>query len=102
MSNPTRPSSICFFYELPIDPDDFLGVDLGVANLVTDSDGQQHSGADVERVHLKCQTLRQKLQSAADQAQNRRRKRIRKKLHRRAQRSQFPPKHQSRPLQASR
>ena len=69
----------------PVDPNDFLGVDLGVANLATDSDGQQHSGADVERVRRKCQTLRQKLQSAADQAQNhRRRKRIRKKLHRRA------------------
>ena len=61
----------------PVDPNDFLGVDLGVANLATDSDGHQHSGADVERVRLKCQTLRQKLQSAADQAQNaRRRKRI--------------------------
>ena len=69
----------------PCEPDDFLGVDLGVENLATDSDGQQHSGADVEQVSLKCQTLRQKLQSAADQAQNaRRRKRIRKKLHRRA------------------
>ena len=69
----------------PIDPDDFLGIDLGVANLATDSDGQRHSGADVERVRLKCQTLRQRLQSAADLAKNHRaRKRIRKKLHRRA------------------
>ena len=68
----------------PVEPDDFLGVDLGVVNLATDSDGQQHSGADVDQVRLKCQTLRQKLQSAADQAQNhRRRKRIRKKLQRR-------------------
>ena len=69
----------------PCEPDDFLGVDLGVENLATDSDGQQHSGADVERVRVKCQTLRQRLQSAADRAKNhRRRKRIRKKLHRRA------------------
>ena len=69
----------------PVDPNDFLGVDLGVENLATDSDGQLHSGADVERVREKCQTLRQRLQSAADKAQNaRRRKRIRKKLHRRA------------------
>ena len=69
----------------PVDPNDFLGVDLGVENLATDSDGARHSGTDVEQVRLKCQTLRQKLQSAADQAQNhRRRKRIRKKLHRRA------------------
>ena len=69
----------------PCEPNDFLGVDLGVKNLATDSDGQQHSGTEVERVRVKCQTLRQKLQSAADKAQNaRRRKRIRKKLHRRA------------------
>ena len=69
----------------PVDSDDFLGIDLGVANLATDSDGQRHSGADVERVRLKCQTLHQRLQSAADLAKNHRaRKRIRKKLHRRA------------------
>ena len=67
----------------PLDPDDFLGVDLGVENLATDSDGQQHSGEDVEQVRIKSQTLKQALQSAADLAANhRRRKRIRKKLKR--------------------
>ena len=29
--------------------DDFLGVDLGIVNLATDSDGDNYSGADVER-----------------------------------------------------
>ncbi|MDE2734282.1 MAG: transposase [Gemmatimonadota bacterium] len=70
---------------LPCEPDDFLGVDLGVENLATDSDGEQHSGNAIERVRLKCQTLKQQLQSAADKAKNHRaRKRLRKKLHRRA------------------
>ena len=69
------------------DPDDFLGVDLGIENLATDSDGQIHSGEDVEAVRVQCQSLRQALQSAADQAANhRRRKRIRKKLQRIANR----------------
>ena len=67
----------------PLDADDFLGVDLGVENLATDSDGEIHSGKDVERARVKNQTLRRALQSAADQAANaRRRKRIRKKLKR--------------------
>ena len=71
----------------PLDPDDFLGVDLGVENLATDSDGEMHSGADVEAVRVKCQTLKSALQSAADLAANaRRRKRIRKKLKRIAER----------------
>ena len=67
----------------PMDTDDFLGVDLGVENLATDSDGMMHSGGEVEAVRVKCQTLKQCLQSAADLAANhRRRKRIRKKLQR--------------------
>jgi IS605 OrfB family transposase len=68
-----------------IDPTDFLGVDLGIEHLATDSDGEQYSGEQVEQVRIKCQTHKQQLQSAADQAQNHRaRKRIRKKLRRRA------------------
>ena len=69
--------------EPPCDADDFLGVDLGVENLATDSDGEQHTGEAVERVRVKNQTLKRALQSAADRAANhRRRKRIRKKLKR--------------------
>ena len=71
----------------PCDTDDFLGVDLGVENLATDSDGELHTGKDVEEVRVKVQTLKQSLQSAADLAANhRRRKRIRKKLKRIADR----------------
>ena len=73
--------------EPPCEPDDFLGVDLGVENLATDSDGELYSGEDAENVRVKCQTLKQSLQSAADLAANaRRRKRIRKKLKRIADR----------------
>ena len=65
----------------PLDPDDFLGVDLGIENLATDSDGELHSGDNVEAVRVRCQTHKQALQSAADLAANARgRKRIRKKL----------------------
>ena len=73
--------------EPPCDPDDFLGVDLGVENLATDSDGELHTGEDVEAVRVKTKTHKQALQSAADLAANhRRRKRIRKKLKRIADR----------------
>ena len=73
--------------EPPCEPEDFLGVDLGMENLATDSDGEIHSGEDVEAVRVKCQTRKQALQSAADKAANhRRRKRIRKKLKRTAER----------------
>ena len=69
--------------EPPCDSNDFLGVDLGVESLATDSDGEQHTGEDVEQVRINNQTLKQALQSAADLAKNhRRRKRIRKKLKR--------------------
>jgi putative transposase len=34
----------------PIKVKDFLGVDLGIANIATDSDGNQHSGkANIKR-----------------------------------------------------
>lgn len=76
-------ATVEFDDEPPCEPNDFLGVDLGVENLATDSDGQMHSGEAVETVRVTCQTLRQSLQSAADKAANaRRRKRIRKKLKR--------------------
>lgn len=39
--------------DAPIPAADFIGVDLGVAQIATDSDGNAHSGADVERVRRK-------------------------------------------------
>jgi hypothetical protein len=41
---------------------DFLGVDLGIANIATDSDGDAHSGRDVERIRRKHDLQRRRLQ----------------------------------------
>jgi predicted transposase len=45
-----------------LDPHDFLGVDLGIANLATDSDGAMHSGAGVETLRKKHNRQRKRLQ----------------------------------------
>jgi IS605 OrfB family transposase len=55
----------------PIDPEDWLGVDLGIRNLAVDSDGEQHSGADVEKVRQRMQKLRSDLQSAGTKSAKR-------------------------------
>jgi IS605 OrfB family transposase len=51
---------------VPEDPEiavkDFLGVDLGIANIATDSDGTKHSGAAVEKVRRKHNLQRKRLQ----------------------------------------
>jgi predicted transposase len=47
---------------ISIDPVDFIGVDLGIANIATDSDGNAHSGADVEKVRRKDNLQRKRLQ----------------------------------------
>jgi IS605 OrfB family transposase len=46
----------------PIPTTDFLGVDLGVANIATDSDGVQYSGEAVEKVRRKHNLQRKRLQ----------------------------------------
>lgn len=46
----------------PIEPTDSIGVDLGIANIATDSDGNQHSGAAVEKVRRKHNLQRHRLQ----------------------------------------
>jgi hypothetical protein len=48
--------------DTPIDPEDFIGVDLGIKNIAADSDGGTHSGADVEKVRKKHQLQRHRLQ----------------------------------------
>jgi putative transposase len=45
----------------PIEVKDFLGVDLGIANLATDSDGGQHSGKPVDDVRRKHNLQRKRL-----------------------------------------
>ncbi|MFG2056863.1 RNA-guided endonuclease InsQ/TnpB family protein [Micromonospora sp. NPDC048930] len=44
------------------EPDGFLGVDLGIANIATTNDGTRHSGKGLNRVRHRNQRLRTKLQ----------------------------------------
>ncbi|MEU8261742.1 transposase [Micromonospora sp. NPDC048999] len=44
------------------EPDGFLGVDLGIANIATTNDGTRHSGRGLNRVRHRNQRLRAKLQ----------------------------------------
>lgn len=61
---------------------DFIGVDLGVANIATDSDGSRYSGASVEACRIRNHDLRRSLQKAAVGRKRRRLrpKNIRRKL----------------------
>lgn len=47
----------------PKEPDGFLGVDLGIANLATTSDGTRYCGKGMNRVRHRNQRLRAKLQA---------------------------------------
>jgi IS605 OrfB family transposase len=46
----------------PIDVDGALGIDLGVNNIATDSDGETHSGKTIKNVRYRHRRLRNKLQ----------------------------------------
>ncbi len=52
----------------PGTPEDWLGVDLGIVNLATDSDGETHAGEQVEKSRKRYERIRSKLQHAADTA----------------------------------
>ncbi len=47
----------------PIDVEGALGVDLGIANIAVDSDGQAYSGSEIKSVRHRQRRLRQQLQS---------------------------------------
>src|SRR5215510_10004999 len=66
----------------PTPTTDFIGVDLGVENIATDSDGKRFSGAEVETTRQKYAELRKTLQKAAARRKKRgdRPKSIRRKL----------------------
>ncbi len=66
----------------PDDVTEFLGVDLGIANIATDSDGERISGQHVNRVRHRNQRLRQKLQKKGTKSS----KRLLKKMSGREQR----------------
>jgi putative transposase len=72
----------------PVPTTDFLGVDLGVVNLATDSDGKQHSGKQVEAVRQHYHGHRQSLQRQGNQQKNggKRPLNVRRKLKRISQR----------------
>lgn len=60
----------------PIDPEDWLGVDLGIRNLAVDSDGERHSGVGVETVRQRMQRLRTVLQPIGTKSAKRHLKRL--------------------------
>lgn len=53
-----------------------IGIDLGIVNLATDSDGQTFSGAHVHTVRLRYQRRRQELQRVATRSAKRRLKKM--------------------------
>lgn len=58
------------------DPNGWLGVDLGIANIAVDSDGAVHQGKTVKSVRYRHRQLRRKLQSKGTKASRRRLKRL--------------------------
>lgn len=67
----------CDVEESPeIDPDDFLGVDLGIANIAADSDGTFHQGKTVKAVRHRHRKLRAKLQRKGTRSAKRKLKQL--------------------------
>lgn len=60
----------------PIPTTDFLGVDLGIVEIATDSDGETHSGAAVERVRRKHNVQRKRLQRKGTKGARKKLKRV--------------------------
>lgn len=58
------------------DVDDFLGVDLGIANIATDSDGTVHQGKTMKGVRFRHRRLRAKLQAKGTKSARRRLKKL--------------------------
>lgn len=56
----------------PDEVDAALGIDLGIVNLATDSDGEQYSGEAVERVRQRYQHRRERLQAVGTKNSRRR------------------------------
>ncbi|WP_330459888.1 transposase [Streptomyces sp. NBC_00820] len=70
--------------ELNTDPVDFLGIDLGIVNIATSSDGEIMAGRELNRVRARERKLRAKLQKKNTPSAKRRLKRRRRKESRRA------------------
>jgi IS605 OrfB family transposase len=71
---------LCATCEVPtvptFEPLDVLGVDLGIVNIATDSDGQTFSGSRVNNVRHRHRRLRKKLQSKGTKSAKRRLKKL--------------------------
>lgn len=76
-----------FFLQVPLEhaepevqpASEFLGVDLGIVNIAVDSDGEVHSGSEVQNVRRRHRRRRQKLQKKGTKSARRRLKRLRRK-----------------------
>ncbi len=72
----------------PIPTTDFIGVDLGLANIATTSDGERHTGKPVEDVRRKHNLQRKRLQRKGTKG-------AKKKLHRTSQKEARFRKHEN-------
>ncbi|MFJ8788030.1 RNA-guided endonuclease InsQ/TnpB family protein [Streptomyces sp. NPDC102462] len=79
-------NATCDVPEAPLntDPVDFLGIDLGIVNIATTSDGEIMAGRELNRVRTRERTLRTKLQKKNTPSAKRRLKKRRRKEARRA------------------
>ena len=64
---------------VPVTPSGFLGVDLGIVNIATDSDGTTHSGAVLNAVRARSANLHKKLQTKGTRSAKRLLKKRRRK-----------------------
>lgn len=62
--------------DAPVQPTRFLGVDLGIANLLTDSDGHMSPGDTIERTRQRRQTARDTYQARGTKSAKRRLKKM--------------------------
>jgi putative transposase len=62
--------------EPPMEPERCLGVDLGIAHIATDSDGNSYTGAAIERIRQRCATHRQSSQATHTRSAKRRLKKL--------------------------
>ncbi|MFJ9712594.1 RNA-guided endonuclease InsQ/TnpB family protein [Streptomyces sp. NPDC101234] len=76
----------CEVPEAPLntDPCDFLGIDLGIVNIATTSDGEIMAGRELNRIRVRERKLRTRLQQKNTPSAKRRLKRRRRKEARRA------------------
>nr|WP_328756397.1 transposase [Streptomyces sp. NBC_00271] len=79
-------NATCEVPEAPLNPNpvDFLGIDLGIVNIATTSDGEIMAGRELNRTRLRERGLRAKLQKKNTSSAKRRLKKRRRKEARRA------------------